>query len=140
MTGPVEFFVPGAGPDDAEARYAELAALVGASPAAPADRVRSLRFTRGAEEWTATVGRPLTGRLAARTDRRPPRRSATSRSAPTRDVADPATVRAVLATGDGWAVVTDAAPVGPVDDSTWDNPFHVPAHDVRGFERFGSRP
>ncbi|MCD2190564.1 hypothetical protein [Actinomycetospora soli] len=122
-------------PGSDEQRYAEAAALVGTTPPAPADRVRSLRFTRGAEEWTATVGRPLTGRLAARTDRRPPRRAPATRSAPTRDVSDPATVRAVLPADGGWAVVTDAAPHGPVDDSTWENPVHVPDRDVREITR-----
>ncbi|MEJ2871931.1 hypothetical protein WCD74_29515 [Actinomycetospora sp. OC33-EN08] len=130
-----EFFVPGA--DDAEARYAELAEFAGAEPAPPADRLRSLRFARGAEEWTATVGEHLSGLLAARTGRRPARRSSATRSAPSRRVDDPTSVLAIFFAAGTWLAVTDARPVGAVDDSVWDNPVRIPDRDVREMHRFG---
>ncbi|MDL5159780.1 hypothetical protein [Actinomycetospora termitidis] len=120
------FFVPGTDPDTAESRYAELAELAGAAVGHPADRVRSVRFVRGAEEWTAAVGEHLSGRLAARTDRRTARGSA-----PTRRVSDPATVQAVFHTGHGYVLVIDTPPVGTVDDSVWDNPVTIAEHDAR---------
>jgi hypothetical protein len=132
------FFVPGAGPEQAEARYEQLAEMVAAEVVRPTERVLSLRFVRGAEEWTATVGEPLSGQLAARTDRRAPRGSSSPRSAPTRRVTDPATVQAVFRSGESYLVVTDSRPVGPVDDSTWDNPFSVPDREAREVVRFGA--
>ena len=129
------FFVPGAEPDRAEARYGELAAMVDAVVLRPADRVLSVHFVRGAEEWTATVGERLSGQLAARTDRLPARRA--SRSAPTREVSDPATVQAIFDMGDSYRVLTDGPPVGDVDDSTWDNPFSIPGRTARRVRRFG---
>jgi hypothetical protein len=131
------FFVPGVEPEQAEARYAELAEMVEAPAVGPADRVLSLRFTRGAEEWTAEVGECLWGELAARTDRRPARRAVTPRSAPTRRVTDPATVQAIFDTGDTYVVVTDGHPVGGVRDSTWANPVSIPRRDTRRVLRFG---
>jgi hypothetical protein len=122
------FFVPGADPDHSEARYAELAERAGVAVPGPTDRVRSLRFVRDAEEWTATVGEALSGRLAAPTSRR---------SAPARRVTDPATVHAVLPTDEGYVVVTDGAPLGTVVDSTWDNPITVPRRAARQVVRFG---
>jgi hypothetical protein len=136
--GPVTgFFVPGVEPDRAEARWLELAEVVAAPAVGPADRVRSVRFAAGAEEWTAEVGEPLSGQLAARTDRRPARRGAPSRSAPTRRVTDTATVLAVFDTGDAYVVVTDAHPVGEVRDSTWDNPTSIARRAAREVLRFG---
>ena len=132
------FFVPGVEDDRAEARYAELAALAEADVAPLSERILSVRFARGAEEWTATVGETLSGQLAARTDRRPARRSASPRSAPTRSVSDPATVHAIFEVGDSYRVVTDARPVGRIDDSTWANPLAVPRHDARRVARFGT--
>jgi hypothetical protein len=131
------FFVPGVEPDQAEARWLELAELIRAPVVGPADRVGSLRFVRGAEEWTATVGECLSGQLAAKTDRRPARRTSTARSAPTRRVTDPATVQAIFDTGDTYVVLTDGHPVGDVRDSTWDNPVSVRRHEARGVLRFG---
>ena len=128
------FFVPGEEPDRAEARYAELAGIAGAEVAPPTDRVRSVRFAHGAEEWTATVGQALSGQLAARTDRRPGRGG--SASAPTRRVSDTATVQAIFDAGEAYLVVTDAPPVGETDDSTWDNPFAVRRPTVRHVDRF----
>ncbi|NMO93542.1 hypothetical protein [Actinomycetospora sp. TBRC 11914] len=125
------FFVPGVGPDRAESRYAELAAIAGAEPSGPEDRVRSIRFVHGAEEWTATVGEPLSGQMT-RTARHPVRRA----SAPSRTVSDPASVQAIFAVGDSWAVVTDAGPAGEVRDSTWDNPVTVSHRDTRQVVRF----
>lgn len=130
------FFVPGVEPDQAEARYGQLAEAVAAEVVPPTDRIRSLRFVLGAEEWTATVGDRLAGQLAARTGRRPGPRSAPSRSAPTRRVTDPATVLAIFDTGGAYLVLTDARPVGPVEDSTVDNPVRVPHRDTRGAARF----
>ena len=132
MTG---FFVPGAEPDRSEARYAELAATVDAVVLRPADRVLSVRFPQGAEEWVATVGERLSGQLTARTDRRPAPRA--SRSAPAREVSDPATVLAVFDMGDRYLVLTDARPLGTIDDSTWDNPFSIPGRTARRVRRFG---
>ena len=134
MTG---FFVPGLEPDRAETRWLELAELVAAPAVGPADRVVSVRFVRGAEEWTATVGECLSGRLAARTDRRHARRSSTARTAPTRRVTDPATVQAIFDTGDRYLVVTDVHPVGDVRDSTWENPVPIARHEAREVLRFG---
>jgi hypothetical protein len=131
------FFVPGVEPDEADARWRELAETVEAPAVGPADRVLSVRFVRGAEEWTATVGECLSGQLAARTDRRPARRSSVSRSAPTRRVTDPATVQAIFETGDAYVVCTDAHPVGDVSDSTWENPVSIARHEARGVLRFG---
>ncbi|MFC5061858.1 hypothetical protein [Actinomycetospora atypica] len=128
------FSVPGEGPDGAEARYAELAGIAGAEVAPPTDRVRSVRFAHGAEEWTATVGQALSGQLAARTDRRPGRRGPAS--APGRRVADTATVQAIFDTGEAYVVVTNGPPVGEVDDSTWDNPFSIRRPTVRHVDRF----
>jgi hypothetical protein len=130
------FFVPGAEPDRAEARYAELAVTAGAEAAPPTDRVHSVRFAQGAEEWTATVGDPLSGQLAARTDRRPGGRGPASRSAPARRVTDTATVQAIFDVGEAYLVVTDAPPVGGADDSTWDNPFSIRRPVVRHVDRF----
>jgi hypothetical protein len=132
------FFVPGVEPGEAEARWLELAEMVEAPVVGPADRVESVRFVRGAEEWTATVGACLSGQLVARTDRRPARRTSAARSAPTRRVTDPATVQAIFDTGDAYVVLTDGHPVGDVRDSTWDNPVAIPRHDARGVLRFGS--
>lgn len=125
MTG---FFVPGVDPDQTEARYSELARSAAADVPGPTDRVRSVRFVQDAEEWTATVGETLSGRLAAPTSRR---------SAPARRVTDPATVQAVFPTDEGYLVVTDGAPLGTVGDSTWDNPFTVPRRATRQVVRFG---
>lgn len=125
------FFVPGAGPEDAEARYAELAERVAADVAPADDRIASVRFVRGAETWTATVGDPLSGELAARTARRTARGSA-----PTRRASDPARVQAIYRAGDAYLVVTDGRPIGPVGDSTWANPLTVPVRDTRSVDRF----
>lgn len=125
------FFVPGVGPEQAEARYVELAELVTAEVVRPSDRVRSVRFVRGAEQWTATVGENLSGQLAARTDRRYARRAA-----PTRRVSDSATVQAIFRAGDAHLVVTDAGPIGAVDDSTWDNPVSIAHRDTRQVDHF----
>lgn len=121
------FFVPGVEPEQAEARYAELAEQVGADVADPGERIRSVRFVRRTEEWTATVGELLSGRLAS---------SMSRRGAPGRRVADPATVQAVLRVGDAYVVLTDGEPLGPVADTTWDNPFPVPVRDAREVVRF----
>jgi hypothetical protein len=125
------FFVPGVGAGQAETRYAELAEVAGAAAGSPEERFASIRFVHGAEQWTAAVGHPLSGQLAA-TTRGPARRA----SAPHRRVTDPATVLAIFAAGDSYRVVTDAHPVGAVGDSTWDNPFTVTHRDTRQVERF----
>jgi hypothetical protein len=130
------FFVPGVEADQAEARWGELAEMVEAPLVGPADRVRSVRFVQGAEEWTATVGECLSGQLAGKIDLRPARRS--SRSAPTRRVTDPATVQAIFDTGDSYTVLTDGHPVGAVSDSTWDNPFSIARRSAREVLRFGA--
>jgi hypothetical protein len=130
------FFVPGVEPDRAEARYVELAEMVDAVVGGPADRVLSVRFVRGAEEWTATVGARLSGELATGTGRLRARRTSSLRSAPTRQVSDTATVQAIFDVGDSHLVVTDGVPVGDVRDSTWDNPFPIPRRDTRRVERF----
>jgi hypothetical protein len=127
------FFVPGVAAEQAEARYVELAETVGAVVADPPDRVLSVRFLQGSEEWTATVGQCLSGQLAGKADRRVARRA----SAPTRRVTDPATVQAIFAADDSYLVVTDGHPVGEVRDSTWDNPFSVAHRHTRGVLRFG---
>ncbi|HEY2222247.1 hypothetical protein [Actinomycetospora sp.] len=131
------FFLPGVEPDRAEARYVELAEMVEAPLVGPADRVLSLRFVQGAEEWTATVGECLSGQLTARTDRRPAGRSSSAASSPARRVSDPATVQAIFDTGDAYRVVTDGHPVGEVSDSTWDNPFSISRPRTRQVLRFG---
>ncbi|HEY2191584.1 MAG TPA: hypothetical protein VGH76_04665 [Actinomycetospora sp.] len=129
MTG---FFVPGVDPDGAESRYADLAATVGATVAAPSERVRWIRFVQGAEEWSAVVGERLSGEMTARTAGRTVRRA----SAPTRRVSDPATVQAIFAAEESYLVVTDVHPVGDVHDSTWDNPVTVPRRNARQVVRF----
>lgn len=134
-----EFFVPGVEPDRAEARYVELAEMVDATVLRSADRVLSVRFVRGAEEWTATVGECLSGQLAARTERRPARRASSQRSAPTRQVSDPATVQAIFDMGDSYLLLTDGHPVGEIRGSTWDNPVSIPGHTTRQVRRFGER-
>jgi hypothetical protein len=126
------FFVPGLEPDESEARYVQLAAMVEAPAVGPADRVLSVRFVQGAEEWTATVGQSLSGELSGKADRRSARRSAA-----TRRVTDPATVQAIFDTGDHYLVLTDVHPHGDVRDSTWDNPFSIPRRHTRGVLRFG---
>jgi hypothetical protein len=130
------FFVPGVESDQAEARYVELAEMVDAVVVLPANRVLSVRFTRGAEEWTATVGERLSGQLAAGTERLRARRTSSLRTAPTREVSDTATVQAIFDVGDAHLVITDALPVGEVPDSTWDNPFSIPRRDTRRVRRF----
>lgn len=131
------FFVPGVDPDEADARWRALAETVEAPVVGPADRVLSVRFVRGAEEWTATVGQYLSGQLVARTDRRPARRTSAARTAPTRRVSDAATVQAVFDTGDAYVVVTDGHPLGEVRDSTWENPVSIARREARGVLRFG---
>jgi hypothetical protein len=126
------FFVPGVEPEAAESRYAELAATAGAPVAAPSERVRSVRFVRGAEEWIATVGEQLSGEMTARTAGRSVRRA----SAPTRRVSDPATVQAIFAGDGSYLVVTDVHPVGEIGDSTWENPVTIPRRDARQVIRF----
>jgi hypothetical protein len=130
------FFVPGVEPDQAEARYVDLAEMVDAVVGHPASRVLSVVFVRGAEEWTATVGQRLSGELAAGTGRLRARRTSSLRSAPTRQVSDTATVQAIFDLGDSHLVVTDALPVGEIHDSTWDNPFSISRHDTRRVHRF----
>ena len=122
-----EFFVPGVEPGQAETRYRELAEVAGGEVAEPADRIRSLRFVQGAEEWTATVGEPLSGRLGA-----PGRRA----SGAARRVTDPATVQAIFRAGDAYRVLTDAPPHGTVTESTWDNPITVTHRDTRAVAGF----
>ena len=136
MRAVTAFFVPGVEPDRAEARYVELTEMVDAPLVGPADRVLSVRFVRGAEEWTATVGVRLAGELATGTGRLRARRTSSLRSAPTRQVSDTATVLAIFDVGDSHLVITDALPVGEIDDSTWDNPFSIPRHDTRRVHRF----
>lgn len=131
------FFVPGVEPDGVEARYAELADMVDAPVVGPPDRVESLRFVRGAEEWTAVVGERLSGQLGARTDRRSSRRAPSPRSAPVRQISETVTVQAIFDVGDRYLVVTDAHPVGEIRDSTWENPVPVPRYDTRRVRRFG---
>lgn len=118
----VQFFVPdvaGLHPDP-EVRYAELAALVGAQPVRPGERIASIEFTYDLDDWVARVGsvvhaKPSSGELEF----------------------DGATVLAIFPITDLHAaapdatemVVTDGRPIG-INPSEWSNPF-VPSRTTR---------
>jgi hypothetical protein len=105
------FFVPKAEPETWEARYAELAGWCNLTPPAPDKRVYSIQFRHDGDEWTATVGRSLSGT----------RRQCKGRQTEETGLADPAVVLAIFP-GRIWMVVTDHRIAGG-SFSKWQNPF-----------------
>jgi hypothetical protein len=59
MSEPSSFFVPDVTPGQEEAAYAELAALCHRPIPEAQARLYSITFDHDGEEWTATVGQPL---------------------------------------------------------------------------------
>lgn len=55
------FFVPFVEPEDQEAAYQEIAALVGAAARPLENRIYSMTWRHDGETWTATVGETLRG-------------------------------------------------------------------------------
>lgn len=56
-----QFFVPLVDADKQEDAYTEMAALIGAATAPPANRIYSMTWKHNDTEWTATVGEQLRG-------------------------------------------------------------------------------
>lgn len=61
MADPPVFFVPDTAVETAESVYADFAKWCGSKVPAPRNRVYSITWLHGDEEWTATVGEPLRG-------------------------------------------------------------------------------
>jgi hypothetical protein len=118
----MKFFVPKADDETKETIYVDLAGLC-RSPVLPANqRVYSITFIHDGEEWTATVGRTLSGTRTRKRQRRGQRIDVTV------NLSDSATVLAIFS-GSPFQVVTDAHPVGG-SRSNWGNPFMAgnPSH------------
>ena len=104
------FFLPDSTPDSEEVGYARLAALCGSAVPSPDKRIYSITYSHDGIEWTATVGKSLSG-----TSRKIVRRRG-QRVEQTKSHSDPATVRAIFA-GVPYMVVTDGV------RTQWANPF-----------------
>jgi hypothetical protein len=115
MSSSPEFFVPGTDSETAEAVYAEHARMCGRSIAPPGKRIFSIVFTSNNEEWTATVGEPLTGVFRRVTQ------VGAKKLELVQKLDDPAIVLSIFS-GDPYRVLTNDLPHAPVR-STWDNPF-----------------
>ena len=111
------FFVPRASDDAAEAAYGELARFCGRTALPARERIYSIVYVHDGEEWTATVGRQLSG--VKRWTTRSRGRKIDHVEHPT----DSATVLAIFP-GVPFMVVTDARMV-PGIRSYWENPFMV---------------
>lgn len=115
MTSSPKFFVPGAESEAAEAVYAEHARLCGRTVDPSGRRIYSIAFTSNNEEWTATVGEPLTGIFRRVT------LVGGKRFELVQKLDDPAIVLSIFP-GDPYRVVTNNLPPERVR-SSWDNPF-----------------
>ena len=115
MSETLPFFVPEAPPEDQEAVFVELARFAKQPVPQLSERVYSITYDHGREEWNATVGETLRGvhRKRIRSKGTP-----VEREMPIRD---PALVVAIFP-GTPYLVVTDSRPIGRVR-SGWRNPF-----------------
>lgn len=111
----MHFFVPKADPDEAESVYGQLAACCGRPVPAHGRRISSITFTHNGEQWTAEVGKRLSG---SRTRQRRRKGGVVEVTTP---LSDAATVLAIFG-GAPYLVVTDARPLGG-QISAWVNPF-----------------
>ncbi len=109
------FFVPAATAGDAESVYVGLAQRCNVAPPALRDRIYSVGFQHNGEQWTATVGKSLTG--AHYTVRKG------SGHETKRTLSDPAVVVAIFP-GSPYQVMTNHGIVESVG-SRWANPFYV---------------
>lgn len=118
----MRFFVPGVPDEEAEERYAELAAALGVRVAPPEERVESVTFTSDRDEVEATVGHRMRATQYPRTrsgrpdESRPPRRRTTG-----------TTVVAIFA-GSPYQLWREPGP------SEWTNPILLTATSVRYFD------
>lgn len=111
------FFVPVATSKNVEKVYADFAEWC-ACPVPPLEeRIYSITFVHDGEEWTATVGKTLSGKTL------PNPRSRSKKPHHARKLRDPATVLAIFA-GVPYFVVTNHRLAGSVG-SAWENPFLV---------------
>ena len=115
MSETLPFFVPEAPPEDQEAVFVELARFAKQPVPQLSERVYSITYDHGPEEWRATVGERLRG---VRRKRIRSEGTAVEREMPIRD---PALVVAIFP-GTAYLVVTDSRPIGGVR-SGWRNPF-----------------
>jgi hypothetical protein len=115
MSETLSFFVPEATPEDQEAVFAELARFAKQPVPQLSERVYSITYDHGPEEWRATVGERLRG---VRRKRIRSEGTTVERELPIRD---PALVVAIFP-GTAYLVVTDSHPIGGVR-SGWRNPF-----------------
>jgi hypothetical protein len=114
----IRFFVPlspGPGFPDAQGAHAQLAAFCGVSPPLSGERVYSIAFWSDGGEWTATVGKPLSGKRT-KTVRRKGKRVET-----TTQLRAFVTVLAIFE-GKPASIVTDQPPFG-TSRSEWHNPI-----------------
>ena len=125
MTSSPDFFVPGTDSEKAEAAYAAHAKLCGRSVDPEGKRIFSITFISNNEEWTATVGAPLTGTF----------RRVTLVGGKTFELVqkldDPAIVLSIFP-GEPFRVVTSNLPPERVR-SSWDNPFTATPTSVTYF-------
>lgn len=70
MLGIPKFFVPGATSGDQEELYATYARWCSRPVPAAMERVYSITFVHDGDEWTATVGQPLSGMERSKKRRR----------------------------------------------------------------------
>jgi hypothetical protein len=115
MEKPPAFFVPAATPENLESVYADFAKMCRSAVPPVEQRIYSITYTHDGEDWTATVGKNLTGV-----------RHKTSRVKGVKvereeRLSDPALVLAIF-TGNPFFVVTNHRLVGNVG-SRWENPF-----------------
>lgn len=119
MSEPSSFFVPDVTPGQEEVVYAELAAFCQRPVPEAQARLYSITFDHDGEEWTATVGQPLSCvRLMVR-------RFLSKRIEPisVNHLGDGDTVVAIF---DGYPlVVVTKRRFGPGVRSDWVNPFYV---------------
>lgn len=111
------FFVPGATSDNVKKVYADFSEWCGCPVPPQEERIYSITFVHDGEEWTATVGKTLSGKTL------PNPRSRRKRTHHVRKLGDPATVLAIFA-GVPYSVVTNHRLAGSVG-SAWENPFLV---------------
>jgi hypothetical protein len=107
---PPTFFLPSVPPEDHEKVYADLAQMVGRDVPPHRQRICSITFIHDGVEWTATVGRTMTG-ISHRTTRSRGKEV----TKPTHH-SDGATVMAIFM-GNPYVVWTDG------HQTRWENPF-----------------
>jgi hypothetical protein len=115
MSGTLPFFVPEAPPEQQEAAFVELARFANQPVPQLSERVYSITYDHGPEEWRATVGETLRG------VRRKRIRSEGTTVECQMPIRDAARVLAIFP-GTRYLIVTDSRPVGRVR-SGWRNPF-----------------